>query len=157
MELATSFSNYLKLPARQSITTDIHPTCTRHDRLARKVFIKARNDDHVHHGSGKLVDKNMIVLRMRIKEMKILESGHDQPPSNWMEWERNYFATHYNKDVLEAIGLLQSFLMNTRPSLALGMLAILALSLPISTSLLLLNFIELVKGLFFSASGFHPS
>ncbi|GMN28300.1 hypothetical protein TIFTF001_002013 [Ficus carica] len=71
---------------------------------------------------GRLVDENMIVLRMRIRGVKMLENGHDgrdQPPSDWMEWEKQYFV-HYNEDVLEGIGLLQNYLMNIRPSLALG-------------------------------------
>ncbi|KAL3525503.1 hypothetical protein ACH5RR_013875 [Cinchona calisaya] len=150
MELATSFSNHLNLHAARPSLTTKHSSCKKHGLVTRKVavVIKARKDDHVHH-EGKIVDENMIVLRMRIKQMKMLESGnhdHNQPPSNWMEWEKKYYATHYNEDVFEAVGLLQRCLMNTRPSLALGMSAILALSLPISTFHLLLNFVELVKG-----------
>ncbi|GJV82543.1 hypothetical protein Tco_1522441 [Tanacetum coccineum] len=46
---------------------------------------------------GKLVDENMIVLRMRIKE---LEMG-GLPPTmleSWMEWEKKYYPD-YNKDM----------------------------------------------------------
>nr|XP_027078711.1 uncharacterized protein LOC113701982 [Coffea arabica] len=153
MAVAASSSNYLKLPPRPSLTKN-HFSCTIHGGLTRNVVVKARKDDHHAHYGGKLVDENMIVLRMRIKKMKTLESGHDQPPSNWMGWEKKYFASHYNEDVLEAVGVLQSCLMNARPSMALGMLAILALSLPISTYVLLVNFVELARGLL--DSGFHP-
>ncbi|KAL3526995.1 hypothetical protein ACH5RR_011651 [Cinchona calisaya] len=158
MEFATSSSSFLKLPAMPSLMINNPSTRRKHGLLARKVFIvKARKDhDNVHHG-GKLVDESMIVLRMRIKEMKMLESGHDdQLPSNWMEWEKKYYFAHYNEDVCEAIGLLQTYLMKTRPSLALGTLAILALSVPISTCLVLLNFAELVKGLVL-VSGIHAA
>ncbi|KAH7533874.1 hypothetical protein FEM48_Zijuj04G0178000 [Ziziphus jujuba var. spinosa] len=72
---------------------------------------------------GKLVDENMIELRIRIQEMKMLEMGDEQPPSDWMEWEKDYFE-HYKEDVYEGIGLLQNWLMNVRPSLALGFVAL---------------------------------
>lgn len=102
---------------------------------------------------GKLVDENMIELRIRIQEMKMLEMGdHDQqPPSGWMEWEKKYFE-HYKEDVYEGIGLLQHSLMNVRPSLALGFLALLSLSLLISYGLVFFRVVEFSKLII---SGFH--
>lgn len=99
-------------------------------------------------GESKLVDENMIVLRIRIKEMKLLEAGKMGPPSNWMEWEKKYYA-HYNEDVCEAIGLIQIYLMESRPALALGMLALLCLSVSYSTYVLILHAMEMTQTLFF--------
>ncbi|KAJ9682765.1 hypothetical protein PVL29_018647 [Vitis rotundifolia] len=94
---------------------------------------------------GKLVDENMIVLRMRIREVKMLETSKS-PPSNWMEWEKRYYD-HYNEDVCQAVGLLQSYLMNIRPSLALGFLGLISLSVPMSTVMGMVQAIEMAKGL----------
>ncbi|XWS75533.1 hypothetical protein CRYUN_Cryun01aG0098100 [Craigia yunnanensis] len=99
-------------------------------------------DDH----QGKLVDESMIVLRMRIKEMKVLEKN-DELPSNWMEWEKQYYL-HYNEDIFSAIGLLQNYLMNIRPSLALGLMALLTFSVPISTVFFLFRGLEIAEGMF---------
>lgn len=93
----------------------------------------------------------MIVLRMRIRGVKMLENGHDgrdQPPSEWMEWEKQYFV-HYNEDVLEGIGLLQNYLMNIRPSLALGLVTLFILSVPISSALVIFHVVEITKQIFF--------
>ncbi|KAK2652379.1 hypothetical protein Ddye_012235 [Dipteronia dyeriana] len=74
-----------------------------------------------HHYGGRLVDENMIVLRMRIGEIKMLEK-RNEPPSNSMEWEKKYYANNgHDEDVLEAVGFLQNNLMNMRPDLALGL------------------------------------
>ncbi|CAK7344177.1 unnamed protein product [Dovyalis caffra] len=92
---------------------------------------------------GKLVDENMIVLRLRIKEMKILEACNN-PPSHWMEWEKQYLLHfNYNNDVCEAVGILQNYLMNVRPSLALGLVTLVSLSLPISTGVVLFQAVEI--------------
>ena len=101
---------------------------------------------------GKLVDENLIVLRMRIKEMKISESGAEMP-SNWKEWEKQYFL-HYNADVCEAVGVLQNFLMNIRPSLAVAMVVLVLLSLLISTGVTLFHVLQLVQGFI---STFNPT
>ncbi|KAK6266617.1 hypothetical protein QUC31_017454 [Theobroma cacao] len=94
----------------------------------------------------------MIVLRMRIKEMKISESSVELP-SDWMEWEKQYFL-HYNEDVCEAMGLLQNFLMNMRPSLAVGMVALVLLSVPLSSGLTLFHALQIAQGFL---SRFNPS
>ncbi|KAG6394340.1 hypothetical protein SASPL_144924 [Salvia splendens] len=96
---------------------------------------------------GKSVDENMIVLRMRIKKMKVIESvggGEGEGEEGvvaapeWKEWEKRVF-THYHEGVLDTVGLLQSYLMNTRPSVALGMLALIAMTVPFSTSVVVAN------------------
>ncbi|CAK9152343.1 unnamed protein product [Ilex paraguariensis] len=136
------------LPARRF---SIHPPCRIRSlgRVNMEVSASRKADDRYYddrYYDGRLVDKNIIVLRMRIKEMKMMETSHE-PPSDWMEWEKKYYE-HYYEDVCEAVGLLQSYLMNTRPSLALGMAALVALSVLISTFVVMLNVIEIAKGVF---------
>ncbi|KAG2696892.1 hypothetical protein I3760_07G081400 [Carya illinoinensis] len=92
---------------------------------------------------GKLVDENMIVLRLRIREMKISETNYE-PPLNWMEWEKQYFF-RYNEDISEALGLLQNFLMNTRPGLAFGMVTLVFCSVLISSGVAFIHAIEIAK------------
>ncbi|KAJ4973226.1 hypothetical protein NE237_006400 [Protea cynaroides] len=94
---------------------------------------------------GKLVDENMIVLRMRIQEMKMVESSQE-PPEDWMEWEKRYY-THYDSDICEAVGLLQTQLMKTRPSVALGMVALVTLCVPTSTFMVALHLMKMATGI----------
>jgi len=71
----------------------------------------------------------------------------NNPPSHWMEWEKQYcLHCNYNNDVCEAVGMLQNYLMNVRPSLALGMVALVSLSVTISTGVVLLQAIEIAMG-----------
>lgn len=101
------------------------------------------------HGDGDYfggsVDESMIVLRWRIKEMKMMEESH-AAPSDWMEWEKQYFA-HYDKDVCEAVGLLQCYLMSLRPSAALGLFVLVALSVLISFGVGFFHALEIAKSL----------
>ncbi|XP_057505814.1 uncharacterized protein LOC130789098 [Actinidia eriantha] len=129
------------------------PTLSGSRRLAiepphrRKVVnIRARREmaEGGDYGGGRVVDENMIVLRMRIRQAEMSEGRHEVL-SNWMEWEKKYYAQYYNEDVCEGVGLLQSFLMDTRPCLALGMGAILALSVPISSFVVIAHAIEVAK------------
>ncbi|TXG70000.1 hypothetical protein EZV62_004935 [Acer yangbiense] len=91
---------------------------------------------------GNIVDENMIVLRMRIQERKMLER-RNKTPSIWMEWEKKYYANNgYNEDVCEVLGFLQNYLINNRPTLALGLIALVALSLIISTGVALFHAIQ---------------
>ncbi|OAY57136.1 hypothetical protein MANES_02G073500v8 [Manihot esculenta] len=106
-----------------------------------------------HNDQGSLVDDNMIVLRVRMREMKMMEE-FDYPPSHWMEWEKQYYAHHnYNTDVCEAVGLLQNFLMNIRPSIALGILALLFMCVLISTGVVFSYAVEITMRLILSV--FH--
>ncbi|XP_027367252.1 uncharacterized protein LOC113873355 [Abrus precatorius] len=100
--------------------------------------------------SGRLVDESMIVLRKRIHEMNMIERNYE-PPSDWMDWEKRYY-TNYDSVICEAMGVLQTQLMNTRPSLALGAMALVAMSVPTSTAVVLFHLVELSKTLL---SGFH--
>lgn len=86
---------------------------------------------------GKSVDENMVVLRKRIQEMKMTEENYEYP-TEWMEWEKQYYP-EYNSHVCEAVGFLQSALMNTRPSLALGLLALFMLCVPTSVLIIMLH------------------
>ncbi|XP_042508140.1 uncharacterized protein LOC122084127 [Macadamia integrifolia] len=99
---------------------------------------------------GRLVDESMIVLRRRIHETKMVERNYE-PPEDWMEWEKKYY-TSYDASICRAVGVLQSQLMNTRPSLAIGMLALVGLSVPTSTFLIILQLMNVANGIL---SGVH--
>ncbi|KAJ8424293.1 hypothetical protein Cgig2_003275 [Carnegiea gigantea] len=86
---------------------------------------------------GRIVDENMIVLRKRIHEMKVVERNYE-PPTEWMQWEKQIY-TQYDEYICTILGMVQTQLMNTRPSVALGALAMLTLSLPSSVILLALH------------------
>lgn len=118
-----------------------------------KVVCALHRDAFDHGYDGKLVDEDMIVLRKRIHEMKTAEGSHDDvASSDWMEWEKEYYANNYDSDICEGLGMLQSRLMNTRPSLALVMLGVVSLSVPISTAVVLLRMMDLAKDVLV---GFH--
>ncbi|KAJ4752732.1 mediator of RNA polymerase II transcription subunit [Rhynchospora pubera] len=85
------------------------------------------------HPANRLVDESMITLRKRMHEAKLAEQNYE-PPSDWMDWEKRYYI-QYGTDVFELVGLLQGLLINTRPSLALGLMAIIAVSVPATTIL----------------------
>ncbi|KAI4346955.1 hypothetical protein L6164_007814 [Bauhinia variegata] len=108
-------------------------------KLGTGVVVRANQRDQW----GRSVDESMIVLRLRIREMKMMEMNQELP-SDWMKWEKQYFA-HYHEDVFEAVGLLQSYLMSVRPSVAFGMVALLALSVPMSSGMVLIQVLEMAK------------
>ncbi|KAL7090898.1 hypothetical protein ACP275_12G071000 [Erythranthe tilingii] len=97
------------------------------------------NSDH------KLVDQNMVVLKMRIQEMRIKEENlgasglNDEHRRNWLDkWEDEYWPyEEYNSDVFEAVGFLQNLLMNTRPSFVFAVVALLIFSASTSVALVL--------------------
>ena len=76
------------------------------------------------------MDENLIVLRKRIHETKMAERNYE-PPTEWMEWEKQYYTT-YDSDIYKVVGVLQTLLMNTRPSAVLGLLGLLLFSVPTS-------------------------
>ncbi|KAL9355020.1 hypothetical protein Peur_052990 [Populus x canadensis] len=134
---ATKFSSSRLVPRPSSL---VKP-CPR-----RNTIVALHRGTNGRDRGGRLVDESMIVLRLRIKEMKMLEACNN-PPSHWMEWEKQYcLHCNYNNDVCEAVGMLQNYLMNVRPSLALGMVALVSLSVPISTGVVLLQAIEIAMG-----------
>lgn len=91
--------------------------------------------------SGRIVDEGMIVLRKRIHEMRMIETNYE-PPADWMDWEKRIY-TSYDSMICDFMGVLQSLLMNTRPSVALGMMALIALSLPISAAVVFSQLTEM--------------
>ncbi|KAB2090635.1 hypothetical protein E1A91_A03G139500v1 [Gossypium mustelinum] len=110
-------------------------------------ILASKRDAHSHNFDGKLVDQNMIVLRMRIHEMTKSEKSYE-PPRHWMEWEKEYKKSYYDLDVCEALGYLQYKLMETRPSFALGMALLLLLSLPTSFAIVLFHLMHIIKGFY---------
>ncbi|KAG8366707.1 hypothetical protein BUALT_Bualt17G0107400 [Buddleja alternifolia] len=118
-------------------------------RTLTKTFA-ARREAHNDNFSGRLVDESLIVLRKRIHEMKMIERNYE-PPKEWMDWEKRFYAT-YDSMICDAMGHLQSYLMETRPSLVLGMIALITLSVPISSVVVIFNLLELTKGVI---SGIH--
>ncbi|QCE08534.1 hypothetical protein DEO72_LG9g3563 [Vigna unguiculata] len=93
--------------------------------------------------SGRLVDEGMITLRKRIHEMNMIERNYE-PPSDWMDWEKRYY-TKYDSIICDALGVLQTQLMNTRPSFALGAMALVAISVPTSSALVFFHLVQLAK------------
>ncbi|KAJ6431746.1 hypothetical protein OIU84_019097 [Salix udensis] len=112
-------------------------TCLNTNKRRSTRISALRRDDY----SDKLIDEDMIVLRMRVQEMKIAERIHEVS-SDWMEWEKRYYRGSYNSDICEAVGCLQSVLIRTRPGLVLGMAGLVALSIPTSAWLVLFHFAE---------------
>ncbi|KAK7280362.1 hypothetical protein RJT34_25426 [Clitoria ternatea] len=144
---ATSLNSLVLLPPPPSCNSLLHsaPRCfVSHKRFndARSFIHASKNDSF---GHGKLVDENMILLRMRIREIEKMEMK-SKGPSDWTEWEKKYFE-NYDSDVCEAVGLLQRLLMNTRPCLAVGSLALLMLSMSMSFSISVFHLVELAKGI----------
>ncbi|XP_048229680.1 uncharacterized protein LOC125370068 [Ricinus communis] len=117
------------------------------------MVVKARREGKGRDYWGSSVDEGMIVLRRRIREINMVEEScdHHEVSPGWMEWEKEYYV-HYNQDVCEAMGLLQNYLMNVRPSLALGTLALVTFSVLISSGVVLFHALEIAKGII---SGFH--
>ncbi|KAG6516272.1 uncharacterized protein LOC121973795 [Zingiber officinale] len=97
------------------------------------------------YSGGRLVDESMIVLRKRIHEMKMAETNYE-PPADWMDWEKRYYAT-YHADVCEVMCLLQTVLMSTRPSWAIGIFAAVTLSVPASAVLISVHLLEALNSL----------
>lgn len=103
----------------------------------------SKRDPFGQHYDGKMVDENMIILRMRIREIEMLENK-SKPPPHWTEWEKKY-VENYSSDICDGVGLLQTILMNTRPGLVVGILAMVMLSMSMSMSLLVFQLMELAN------------
>lgn len=104
--------------------------------------IKRDQEDQKNY-KGRMVDENMIILRMRIHDIKMSEKIHEVP-MDWMVWEREYYQERYKSDVSEAIGFLQNLLMETRPSLAFGILALVMLCVSHSLFMVVLQFMNII-------------
>ena len=81
--------------------------------------------------------------------MNMIERNYE-PPSDWMDWEKRYY-TKYDSIICEAVGVLQTQLMNTRPSLALGAMSLVAISVPTSSAVLFFHLFELAKAVLAAA------
>ncbi|KAL6539036.1 hypothetical protein OROMI_025362 [Orobanche minor] len=114
------------------------------NKIMRTTICATRREFENQDFSGRRVDESMIVLRMRIHEMKMGENNYE-PPREWMDWERRIY-TNYDSMICDGMGHLQSYMMETRPSLALGMIALIALSVPILAAVVMSNLLELIKG-----------
>ncbi|XP_060185230.1 uncharacterized protein LOC132614728 [Lycium barbarum] len=146
--MATSFTSSLLLPSQFSPK---RRSSSRAQRRTTTLAMKREAHDKNHYNGSRLVDENLIVLRKRIHEMKMIERNYE-PPTEWVDWEKSLY-TDYDSNICEAVGLLQAQLMDTRPSLVLGMVALIALSVPTSTAVLLFHLLELTKGVL--AAGLH--
>ncbi|XP_031477700.1 uncharacterized protein LOC116248840 [Nymphaea colorata] len=103
-----------------------------------RIIAASRDADNGKFG-GRIVDENMFVLRRRIHEMKMVERNYESPAGG-ADWEKKYHVA-YASQVCEGVGLLQRFLISTRPSVGVGMLAMVGLSLPTAASVVLFNLI----------------
>ncbi|CAI9756019.1 unnamed protein product [Fraxinus pennsylvanica] len=124
------------------------PSPSRRERAYSPVFAVKKDAGHDKgQQKGRLVDENMILLRMRIHDQKMAEENHS-PPANWMEWEKKWYV-NYHSDVFEAVGLLQNLLMDSRPGLVLGVVSLMILSGSTSMALLLCYLVDIFKGISF--------
>lgn len=97
------------------------------------------------------MDESMLVLRKRIHEMKMVERNYE-PPEEWMEWEKQCYPS-YDEFICKFVGFLQLHLMNTRPSLALGMLLLVTMSVPASMVMIAQQLMEATCGVFSTVHG----
>ncbi|WCJ33227.1 hypothetical protein M5689_014602 [Euphorbia peplus] len=125
---------------RPSFISSTRPHTTRVFAAARRRRGEEESDEY---NGGRLVDMNMIVLRKRIHEIKMVERNYE-PPSDWSDWEKQYFST-YDSLICDFMGLLQSELMDTRPFVALGMIVFVAFSVPFSSVTLFSHFMDMAK------------
>lgn len=103
---------------------------------------------------GRLVDEDMATLRRRIREARAESSEEDGildaddggiplPPTGWTELEERHHHGSYVVGVRGAVGLLEALLVNARPGLGAGLLAVLLLGVPAS---LFLVCAQLIRG-----------
>ncbi|XP_010916318.1 uncharacterized protein [Elaeis guineensis] len=113
----------------------LQKTKLHHDHHKRRtpvlIGFSRKRDAYDRDSDGRLVDENMVVLRKRIHEMKVAEGSYEAP-SEWMEWEKRCYHASYGSDVSELVGMLQAFLLSTRPGLAFGLVAIITVAVPAS-------------------------
>ncbi|KAH9534960.1 hypothetical protein CY35_17G029500 [Sphagnum magellanicum] len=85
-------------------------------------------------GSG-MVDDNMMILRKRIQSLRAQEKFYDMP-AEWMEWERNAYAS-YRADIGLLLSTIQSQLLTMRPGIALSIVTISLAIFPVASLLFL--------------------
>eukprot|EP00253_Pinus_taeda_P006206 PITA_06206 len=110
--------------------------------ILKRSAVKAASSSDNQFGSGDLsrVDAEMIVLRKRMQELRMQETNYS-PPQHWMKWEKEWSVT-YNSDICEFVGWLQKMLINTRPFVAIAVLALILLSLLVFVLLLLFQIFQ---------------
>ncbi|KAL0446801.1 UNVERIFIED_CONTAM: hypothetical protein Slati_1808000 [Sesamum latifolium] len=119
-------------------------------KRVRKFSVSARKRDRGSNDDkgrcqGNNVDENMIVLRIRMQEMlrKEEQQSYEESKDKWMVWCKNY-----EWRVIEGVGLLQILLMNTRPSLVVGMAALLMYSVCTSLAVMLCYLLHFSMGMY---------
>ncbi|EES18510.1 uncharacterized protein LOC8082977 [Sorghum bicolor] len=98
---------------------------------------------------GRLVDEDMATLRRRIREARAEDDGIFDAdvdagiplPTEWTELERRHHGS-YVAGVRSAVALLEVLLVNTRPGLGAGLLAVLLLGVPASLFLVCAQLIQ---------------
>lgn len=153
MELTSLRSSSTFLPLNLAACRPRHPSVGPFVSRRRKhgAAVSAAKPDGYEGGcSGRLADEGMIILRKRIHEMKMIERKYEAP-RDWMEWEKRYYAC-YDEYVCRFVGVLQSHLMSSRPSVALGMLAFVMVSVPVSSAVILSRAVKVAVG---TLSGVH--
>ncbi|MQM17209.1 hypothetical protein Taro_050179 [Colocasia esculenta] len=130
-------------PRNSPVPAAAPPRSRRRGSFGTVLAASRRGDAYGAGPGGWLVDEDMIVLRKRLHEMRAAETNY-RPPSHWMEWEKRYYAANYVDDVCRLVGLLQEFLVNARPGVAVGLLALLALSVPTSAAVVVLKLAEVL-------------
>ncbi|KAG7563190.1 hypothetical protein ISN44_As10g000260 [Arabidopsis suecica] len=129
-------------------TTTLHKK-----KMTMSVSAAASSGKDHYYGGGRLVDENMIVLRKRIHEMKMVERNYE-PPSHWMDWEKRFYSS-YDSVICDSVGLLQSFLMNSRPTVAIATLLFLLVSVPVSSTAIAFRLLDLLQWLLAVATSAH--
>ncbi|KAL6627530.1 hypothetical protein ACP70R_031256 [Stipagrostis hirtigluma subsp. patula] len=85
----------------------------------------SRRDD-----AGFVEEEDMAVLRRRIDEVRAAEC-YWEPPAEWAAWERAWYQYgSYDANVCQLAGALQAYLLSCRPAVAVGLLAVVVLSVP---------------------------
>ncbi|THG02445.1 uncharacterized protein LOC114309800 [Camellia sinensis] len=155
MQTASICSLQLPLPPFSGNSLRQKPSSSQRRRASMTVFASKKDAygygrDH----NGRIVDENMIVLRKRIHEAKMAETRDyyesSTPPRDcgyWMEWEKKYAETRYDSDICEAMAVLQTLLMETRPSLVVGMVALVGFTVPASMAVAVFHLVEMVKAM----------
>ncbi|KAF3784364.1 hypothetical protein EJ110_NYTH06663 [Nymphaea thermarum] len=90
--------------------------------------------------AGRTVYSNMITLQKRIRVMRLVDSNYGVA-DEWMDWEKRYTVWYYS-DMFDGVGKFQRFFMSTKPSVAVGILMLVGLSLPTAAVVVLFDLIE---------------
>lgn len=75
--------------------------------------------------------------------MEVAERNYE-PPSNWTQWEKEYYM-RYGADVCGFAGLVQAFLLSTRPGFGIGLMVLMAMSVPASAVLVWVQLVHAVR------------